>query len=210
MRGEVARLVPALLVSCLLHASIVVLPYLGKRTALAEMSSPRAKRPASAALTATLTAPRRDEAPVLNQPAQADPRIESPPLPQASDTEAARPQVRMDGADLLPLPGPVYYTSDQLTKRPRAIAVKKLDTPETQSIIVSGKLILKLWIDTQGQVEDVVVESSELPEIFAEVAIKAFRQSRFAPGERNGQRVASVMRIEVSYADQRLPARQEP
>ncbi len=116
----------------------------------------------------------------------------------------------MDGADLLPIPGPAYYTSDQLTKRTRAIAVQELDTPEMKAIIVAGKLILKLWIDNQGQVEDVVVESSELPEIFAAVAVKAFRQSRFAPGERNGQRVATVMRIEVSYEDKRLPARQEP
>lgn len=210
MREDVARLILALGVSGLLHASIVVLPYLGKRTALAEMSSPRTKYPASLALTATLTALRRDEAPVLNQPAQADPPVESTPLAEANNTETLSPQARMDGADLLPIPGPVYYTSDQLTKRPRAIAVKKLDPPEIQSIIVSGKLILKLWIDAQGQVENITVESSELPEIFSEVTTKAFKQSRFVPGELNGQRVATVMRIEVSYDDKRLPARQEP
>jgi protein TonB len=194
-----------------MHASIVVLPYFGKRAALAEMSFTRTSRSASTALTARLTAPRPEKAPPLDQPAPVDHSTnEAPPLPNVSATAAVPPQARADGAGILPIPGPVYYTADQLTKRAHAIKVKKLDAPEMQAIIVSGKLILKLWIDTQGQVEDVVVESSELPEIFAEVAVKAFRQSRFAPGERNGQRVASVMRIEVSYADQRLPARQEP
>lgn len=210
MRGEVTRLAPALLVSCLLHASIVALPYLGTRGTFVELRSPRTGSPASTALTASLTTPKPDKAPALDQPAPDDHSSDTPPLPNTSATKTAPTQTQADGAGLLPFPGPVYYTADQLTKRARAIAVKELETPEMQSIIVSGKLTLKLWIDNQGQVEDVVVESSELPEIFAEVAAKAFKQSRFAPGERNGQRVATVMRIEVSYADQRLPDHQKP
>lgn len=110
-----------------------------------------------------------------------------------------------EAAGLLPLPGPVYYTADQLTKRPRAIAVAELDTAATKHFIVSGKLILQLWIDASGKVVEVDVEDSNLPEIFAETARNTFKRSRFSPGERDGIPVGSLMRIEVSYDDARLP-----
>jgi len=128
-------------------------------------------------------------------------------LSGVADSTAPESKDRSEGVGLLPIFGPAYYTTDQLTKRPQALSVAELDTAATRSIIVSGALILRLRINEQGQVVDAEVEQNELPEIFAETAIKAFRQSRFTPGERNGQLVNTLMRIEVRYDDKRLSGR---
>jgi TonB family protein len=68
-------------------------------------------------------------------------------------------------------------------------------------------MILKLWISELGKVVEVEVEKSELPEAFSSAAINAFKQLQFTAGERHGLPVGSVMRIEVSYIDGRLPPR---
>ena len=123
----------------------------------------------------------------------------TPPAPAAPEQAL--------GLDLLPIPAPSYYTTDQLTKRPQPAVLAELETPETRPLVASGQLVLKLWIDDEGRVADVAVEKSDLPEVFSRTAIASFKQSRFLPGERNGQRVGSVMRIEVSYEDRRAAER---
>ena len=125
----------------------------------------------------------------------------------AEDSAEQASRNRTDGAGLLPFPGPVYYTTDQLSKRPEAVSVAELDTAATQPFIVKGTVVLKLRIDERGQVADVEVETSDLPAIFAETAANAFRNSLFTPGERNGQKVNTLMRIEVRWDDPRLPNR---
>jgi hypothetical protein len=60
-------------------------------------------------------------------------------------------------------------------------------------------MVLRLWISALGEVTDVTTESNELTADVAAAVMANFRRTRFVPGERNGERVASVMRIEVSY-----------
>ena len=122
--------------------------------------------------------------------------------------EETRPALdRAVGIGLLPIPAPTYYTTDQLTKRPQPTAEAKLDTPETWPIIASGTIILKLWINERGDVISVDVEKTDLAEIFSRTAVEAFKQLHFDPGEINGRRVGTMMRIEVTYDDGRKPQR---
>ena len=72
--------------------------------------------------------------------------------------------------------------------------------------MASGKLVLKLWINELGLIADIAVEQSGLPEAFSRTAVAAFKDLRFAPGERNGLAVGTVMRIEVNYDDGRMRA----
>jgi TonB family protein len=51
------------------------------------------------------------------------------------------------------------------------------------SISESGRAILALRIDAQGKVIDASVDFSDLPEVFTQSAINAFRSLRFVPGE---------------------------
>ena len=60
-----------------------------------------------------------------------------------------------------------------------------------------GASLLTLWIDSLGEVLEVTVETTDIPEEIADGIIKAFRQLHFKPGELNGRAVGVVMRIEV-------------
>lgn len=122
-------------------------------------------------------------------------------------TPSAAPEGGSQIVQQAPIPAPPYYTTDELTKRPQPLRMAELDTPETAPIVASGKLILRLWIDERGNVAAATVEHSDLPEFFARTAVSAFMNSRFTPGERDGLPVGTVMRIEISYDDNRAPSR---
>lgn len=196
----------SLTLSCLLHVVVIVLPALGERTS-PEKAAARNTRFAPTIVTVSLVPTRGEKTPILYPPAESEIVVGDVTSPGAVDSTAPESRDRTEGAGLLPIPGPVYLTMDQLTKRPQAVAVAELDTAATRSVIVSGALILQLRINDRGQVVDVAVEQNELPEIFAETAVNAFKHSRFTPGERNGLRVNTLMRIEVRYDDKRLSGR---
>lgn len=211
--AQLRRLTTAIAVSCLLHGIIILLPSLGghfSRPTIAAKASIQASRTQLAVLTATF-APVVSAKPQIAEPTAAtenanDGRDIAEKETTGPNTKAVPEHTGI--AALLPMPPRLeYYPADQLTKRPRALGVIELDPPEIREIVVSGKLVLKLWIDDRGYVADVVVEESGLPEIFSRVAADAFRQSRFRPGERSGKRVGSIMRVEVAYDDSRLQRR---
>lgn len=111
-----------------------------------------------------------------------------------------------EGRRLLPFPGAAYYATKELTVRPQALGEPVLEVEEIAAIRVAGKIVLALWISPQGQVVNVSVERSNLPEIFTQTAVKAFREMVFSPGELNGVKVGAVMRVEVLYDDRLVPA----
>jgi len=196
------RLLAALALSCLLHAGVVFLPFLGMSTMARQftLGGSGQAQPVSAVL---LTTGAREPSPAI-VPAST-PSI-PPPAPARPAAELVQPasQARAEGSDRLPIAAPVYYSTDQLSKRPQPLAAAELDAPETRAFVVSGKLALTLWINEFGMVVDVMVEKSDLPEIFSRTAVAAFKALRFEPGERNGQPVGTVMRIEVNYDDGRM------
>jgi len=180
------RLYAALTVSFLLHAALVFIPVLGQST-----------RPAPGPEHLIVR---------LEQPGES---AVEPTRPRAS--EAQRPGAsRARGNDALPIRAPTYYTTDQLTKPPRPISQPKLDVPRSIARRVSGKVILKLWINEAGNVDSVEVESSNLPPAVSGTASAALEKLRFAPGEIDGRRVRTMMRIELTYIDGRRPQPDAP
>lgn len=201
MQGSRA-LIFALVLSCILHALAILTPLLGKPSPGVPLT------PASGTVVVALPASSDQtstSAAFLPEPSAVIPDPETTSSNNSNRPEA--PRNPSDGLDIFPYQGISYFTTDQLTKRPRAIEVAELDTDTTRSIIVSGTMILQLWIDDQGQVTDAVIEQNDLPEVFVSTAISAFKQSRFTPGERFGRRVPTLMRIEVRYDDDRLGSR---
>lgn len=120
--------------------------------------------------------------------------------------ENAVPVASSEGIGVLPFSAPLFYPTNQLTKRPQPLGSAELDAPEISLIVASGRMILKLWIDESGEVVDVDIEKTDLPAVFSRTAQVAFKRLRFTPGERGGVRVGSVMRIEVNYDDGRVAA----
>ena len=199
------RLFACLMVSCLLHAALVFMPYLGASSSASQpavQGGQKLKPPR--AFSATLVLEKKSAFTVADVPANEG----SMPDSSAERMANEEPRPALDhavGIGLLPIPAPTYYTTDQLTKRPQPIAAAELDAPEIRPILASGTIILKLWINELGDVISVDVEKTDLPEMFSRAAVAAFRHLRFVPGELNGQRVGTMMRIEITYDDGRRP-----
>ena len=200
---ESIRLAAALALSCLLHATLVFLPFLGqsvKETRLAQKGSQKIPH----VLNATLAMAGESKYFPESAPPAAPVEPKAPAVARPAEQEQPKSQIGTEGADLLPLPALGYYPTDQLTLRPQPVTTINLDPPEVGPIVASGKLVLRLWISEFGNIVDVNVEKSDVPEVFARTAVAAFKGLHFTPGQRNGVPVGTVMLIEVSYDDGRL------
>jgi hypothetical protein len=196
------RLFLALAASGLAHAAVIFLPYFGASTA-----DFRAAVPGQAAARSVSVRLILESGPAAPAPGSVAVAASTPEPPASRPAEEA-PRPAPDrglGSDLLPVPAPAFYTTNQLTKRPRPTSEPKLDVPELGPVFPQGKVILKVWISELGQVVSVGVEESDLPETVSATAVAAFGKLRFVPGEINGRRVGVMMKIEVTYDENMKP-----
>ena len=158
-------------------------------------------------LTPTVT----PEAPSMAKPvatAAPSPAVATPhevPQPAAPSPPAAAPAP--SGA-----PGPAqsailtsavdltYYSARDLDVQPRALHEIRPEYPDVADRQkLSGTLRLQLKLEADGRVTDVDVVSASPPGVFEESAIKAFRDARFAPAQKNGRPVRALVLIEVVF-----------
>jgi TonB family protein len=190
------RLAAAGVLSFLLHALVIVMPSPG--------TGVRAVRDAPRAIDVRLQkgetpATRTDVPPVA--PVAVSAALPPPPPPY----EPAARETRLSrGLDLLPAPAAPYFTTDRLTKQPLATSQPSLTVPRQTARYVSGRMMLRVWINELGGVDEVEVESSNLPETVYSLAVAAFRKLHFVPGEVDGRPVGVLMRIEIAYVDGRV------
>jgi len=191
-----------LLVSLLIHLSLLGFSYPGKAAGGGRAGndgplSLRASLSRSIEAAPLTSAPLRQErSPIRELVPDVSPALE--PAPGGAELLADDVLGAKFSADQR---GPAFYQSQSLTVRPVALSEPLLDEGGT----ASGETVLALWIDDQGTVVDLSVERSELPADRLPALAEAFRSVRFAPGELNGQKVGAVMRVAVSYDDERLP-----
>ena len=180
-----------LLVSLLLHLALIALPWPGRAGGAGRQVDDLPSSSLHASLSdasVARTALSQQREPV------AEPVPALYPAPRASAFSAADravPELR---------PVQAFYPSAALTIRPVALSEPLLDDGDA----VFGEQVLTLWIDDQGAVVEVAVERSDLPADRRRAVADAFRAVRFAPGELNGKKVGAVVRIAVSYDDERL------
>jgi len=99
-----------------------------------------------------------------------------------------------------------YFSSDQLTVRPYPLTVLEnagLLGPESDD--KGERVVLKVWISDSGEVTVMETEFTDMPVRVHEATVAAFRRMRFMPGEIDGKRVGSILRIEMTYKDFHLP-----
>jgi len=193
--GELRRrLAAAVALSFLLHALAIVMPSPG--------TGARDDRAAPRALEVRLEKGETPAAPAAAPPVAPAAPSASPPSPRA--VPAARAVSLSRGLDLLPTPAAPYFTADRLTKPPLATSQPLLTIPRTMARYVTGRVMLKVWINELGGVDEVGVERSDLPETVSSFAADAFRKLHFVPGEVDGRPVGVLMRVEIAYVDGRV------
>lgn len=211
----------ALWISLGLHAAVIALVQVVPPTG-ASMQAPvievRLAAPAPAVNTALPPSPAAPEpdgvpvaqlapnpAPEAPPPAIVPPATAAPPrdvpLPAAPATaETAPVSPAAPAAALTSSVDLTYYNARDLDVQPHALRVIRPDYPaEADRQRVSGTLRLQLKLEADGRVSDIEVVSATPPGVFEDSAIKAFRDARFAPAQKNGRPVRALVVIEVVY-----------
>lgn len=93
-----------------------------------------------------------------------------------------------------------YYSARDLDVQPRVLREIEPDYPDdADRQRLSGKVRLQLKLEADGRIGDIAVVSATPPGVFEEPSIKAFRDARFAPAQKNGRPVRARVVIEVVY-----------
>ena len=184
--------------SCLLHAIAAFSPYFF--TAQSKNALPTHERKGSStALYALLTTPTIIEHATPKLPIEND-TTHHLTEPIADASVAALSEAYSENKTEFSLPSEThYFTTKELTTKPYPLSEIEFGSTEADAALAVGKLIISLWINELGDVTKTTLEHSELPEVVAKAAIKAFEKTHFKPGELDGQPVATVMKIEVIY-----------
>lgn len=130
--------------------------------------------------------------------------VASPPTALAA-SGANRPASPGPAKIIAPAPPAVadspHYPANELDVRPGIkVQVNPLYPLRAARENVSGKTIVRLYIDSNGAVEKVEVERDTPTGYgFGESAAHAFRAARFSPAMKGGKRVRALMRVEISF-----------
>lgn len=90
-----------------------------------------------------------------------------------------------------------YYRSRELDVVPGIMTRTHPEFPDMAR--VSGKVLVRLFIDERGTVEHVGILRAEPPNIFEASARRAFLAARFTPGMKAGVPVKSQLTLQVDY-----------
>lgn len=93
---------------------------------------------------------------------------------------------------------PYYFLPDELTES--AYVVRDIE-PDLAFLMPSGVsqlAVLSLMINEYGDIDQVTIENSDLPEQAQQLVTDAFEAIKFQPGKVDGIAVKSQLRIEVT------------
>ncbi|MGA8006570.1 MAG: energy transducer TonB [Burkholderiales bacterium] len=102
--------------------------------------------------------------------------------------------------DAAPPPADGYYRSSELDVRPGIKTHVEPEYPEAAARRgLSGKVVLRLFINENGAVDRVETLRARPAGVFERSAERAFRSARFTPGMKDKHPVKTQMTIEVSF-----------
>ena len=96
---------------------------------------------------------------------------------------------------------PYYFRTEQLSVQP--IIVHDVDLPQ-DPLLTPLKIqtaILRIFVNENGSIDDVLIQASQLPEVAEEILKDTFAKIIFQPGMIDGLPVRTEMTIEVSLAN---------
>jgi protein TonB len=137
-------------------------------------------------------------APAASQPEPA--AVSAPAAPSAPAAAQPSAPVQVPVATMTSAVDLTYYSARDLDVHPRALREIVPEYPaEADRQRLSGTVRLQLKLEADGRVSDVGVVSASPPGRFEDSAVKAFRDARFAPAQKNGRPVRALVLIEVEY-----------
>jgi len=141
-------------------------------------------------------------------PSPAEPAPIAQPAPPAEPDPATSPRAAVSAPPAAPAPDATitssvdltYYGARDLDVQPRALREIVPDYPEgADRQRLSGRVRLQLQLEADGRIRDIEVVSASPPGVFDDSAIRAFRDARFAPAQKDGRPVRARVLIEVEY-----------
>ncbi len=135
-------------------------------------------------------------------PAETTPPVAQPPAGPAVESQpaAAPPAAPAPAAAITSSVDLAYYSARDVDVHPRALREIVPDYPaDADRQRLSGMVRLQLKLEADGRVSEIEVVSATPSEVFNESALKAFRDARFAPAQKNGRPVRALVLIEVVY-----------
>lgn len=97
-------------------------------------------------------------------------------------------------------PAATYYRARDLDVRPGIMVRVTPDYPLAAARGgISGKVVVRLYINEKGIVDRVETVRATPPGYFEQSAERAFRAARFSPGRKGKQAVKAQLLIEVSF-----------
>jgi periplasmic protein TonB len=206
------RLVLALVISLAFHLAIVFLiriapaPVKPMNNVVIEVSLEEASRPAIKAAIAALEQKHAEEhlSPIQTAPTPTPPVEQKPaearksePLPNAPLEQA---KSSLPTLEVPLIEDPTFYPAKQLDVQPKSLAPISPVYPEkAASDNISGEVTLLLLIDETGKVHDLDVVDAKPEGQFEESALDAFRNTRWAPAQKDGRIVKARVLIRVRY-----------
>lgn len=131
---------------------------------------------------------------VESDPAPATPPAAAKPPAPAASPEPAAAATMTSSVDL------TYYSARDLDVQPRALQKIEPDYPaDAERQKLSGTVRLQLKLEADGRVSDIDLLSATPPGVFEDAALRAFREARFAPAQKNGRPVRALFLIEVMF-----------
>ncbi|MBK6638213.1 MAG: energy transducer TonB [Rhodocyclaceae bacterium] len=208
LSSDARRLISAGVLSFFLHTGVVLIPS-GVANA-PQIVAPWAPEIKVAQLTVSILRPNAGEVSAIS-PEPLAPESSGSLLLQGTyvlsdENRSGTPEPPAEPKALLvPLTDLDYRRPHELSRRPEALAAVALETQEIRFRKETGSLILLLKISRDGMVDSADIERSELPPLYGQTARSAFAQIRFRPGEVDGRRVRSIMRVEITYVPLLVP-----
>ena len=99
-----------------------------------------------------------------------------------------------------------YYSAREVDSRAVPLSAIQLVNPDITGT-ERGIIVLRLYINSRGGVDNVVIVRAEPYHTFGPSLLLPFRQARFAPARKGGMAVNSEMLIELRYGPAETSAR---
>lgn len=99
-----------------------------------------------------------------------------------------------------------YYRAAEVDSRAVPLSAFDLVNPDITGT-ERGIIVLRLYINSRGSVDNVVIVRAEPYHTFGPSLLLPFRQARFAPARKDGVAVNSEMLIELRYGPSATTAR---